>query len=390
MSAGRREEERTSDCLATEAEIESSDGAAQSHLRYVLLVAALCLITLMGVRAGNMHFAPLLNDPEVIEKAAAQLGEGLSYHTYDLNIETRQLRADHIATLPDRPYAAIMGASHWQEGVTSVLAPGVDLYNAHVHRDYYEDILGVVEMFASANKLPKNLLITIRDNQFTPVENRTDWLWVPIMPYYWDMTKRLGIEGHRHYLDGFTPQLRQRLSMPLLQANVERYIHAPIKPYASSERSHPTLDTLLPDGSIAWSEIHNRVYTPARTRSLAQGFAQFKRVNPPEIDPFGAQSVDAALGWLKDQGVNVYLTHPPYNPTFWEAVQGSEYMVELEHVKKLTRDLAAKHGFGVVGSFDPAEVGCTSDMYIDSEHSNAECLSKIVGLFLDKIEPHRQ
>lgn len=388
FGADRRSDARRIDELASTRELAQADSMNRSYLRYLILVAALCLICLMGTRAGNIHFAPLLNDPARIDQAAELMGEGHAYHTYDLNIETRRLRAQHIASLKERPYAAVMGASHWQEGVTSRIAPNVDLYNAHVHRDYYEDILGVVEMFVSQDKLPQNLLITIRENQFAPVSSRTDWLWVPIMPYYWEMAQRLGIEAHKEYLQGLTPQTRQRLSLPLLKANFTRYVQAPAKPYGSREMSHPTLDTLLPDGSIEWSEMNKIAFTPERSREMALSFAREKKRAPAVIDLFGVRSVDAVFAYLKGEGVNVYLTHPPYNPIFWDEVMKSpEYVEAIERVKQVTRDLGRRHGFEVIGSFDPYEVGCTADMYIDSEHSNTECLAKVMRPFLDKIGP---
>ena len=39
----------------------------------------------------------------------------------------------------------MLGASHWQEAHADLL-PGRRFYNAHVHRDYYEDLLAVAEM----------------------------------------------------------------------------------------------------------------------------------------------------------------------------------------------------------------------------------------------------
>jgi hypothetical protein len=53
----------------------------------------------------------------------------------------------------------------------------------------------------------------------------------------------------------------------------------------------------------------------------------------------------------------------------------------LAKVEQLTRDLAAKHGLKIIGSFNPHEVGCDASMYIDAEHSSPECLQKIFDQF---------
>lgn len=380
---GRRESDRAERELLTD-EQESQIQLSKASMRYVLVLGAAVVAGFVSVATLNKKLAPLLNDEARVKEAALVLASGRTYHTYDLNIETRALRSEHIRLLSRTPEVAVLGASHWQEGHATI-APGVDYYNAHVHRDYYEDILGVTEAFIAAGKLPKKMIITIRDNQFLPVEDRTDFLWVPGLEAYRRMAVRLGLPHHNAYAHGLTPQLRQKLSIPLLKANVERYFAAAVKPTASDARSHPTLDTLLPDGSIVWSTIHERSYTTESSRKKALDFAKYKSTRPLTIDPLGVRSVDTLLAFLKKRGVKIYLAHPPYNPIYWDAVQNTPYMKSLETVKKITRDLAKKHGLKIVGSFDPREVGCTSAMYIDSEHSGPECLSKILAQFL-KLE----
>jgi hypothetical protein len=379
--AGRRDRDRASTDLVTPA-AEQGLGRTDSAARYVLLTFALFLMGLYGVRAANTALAPMLHDDAHIERAAEVLASGQSYLTHDLNIETRRLRHQHIAKLDRTPYVAIMGASHWQEAHAE-LGRGVDLYNAHVHRDYYEDILGVSEMFVKHARLPKRLIISIRDNMFTKVEDRTDWLWVPILDDYRAMAARLGIDAHDHFDTPLKPRFQQTLSLPLLKANVERYLEAPVKPGPSDLRKHPTLDTLLPDGSISWSILHDEGFTPGRARGDALSFAYAKRDAPPPMYKPAIDAVDKMLEYLVARGVEVYLAHPPFNPIYWDAVQDSPYSDGLKKVEALTRDFAAKYGLEVIGGFDPRPLGCSADQYIDGEHSNPECLQVIVDQFLE-------
>jgi len=323
-----------------------------------------------------------LNDDKKVEEVGKILASGQSYLTYDLNIETRGLKHSLIEGLPQVPELAVLGASHWQEAPAS-LAGDVRMFNAHVHRDYFEDILGVTNMFVRVGKLPKKMIITIRDNQFKPFHKRTDWLWVPIMKDYQEMATRLNLPVMEYYPNGMTPQVRQKLSLPLLKANVERYLEAPIAPGATDLRIHPTLDTLHSDGSITWSTLHHQAFTPERARAEALAHAYAQRPNAPGIDPVGRQSVDATLAFLKEQGVQVYLAHPPFSPIYWDAVQGSPYMDGIDDIRQMTLDWSKKYDMPVIGGFDPAKTGCTADMYIDGEHSNSVCLGKIITQFLE-------
>ena len=103
-----------------------------------------------------------------------------------------ELRRAHIARLQRRPDVVVLGASHWQEAHADLL-PGRRFYNAHVHRDYHEDLLAVVEMLLRHDRLPKTLLMSIRDMTFLPAEQRTDTLWLTALPDANAMKARLGI-----------------------------------------------------------------------------------------------------------------------------------------------------------------------------------------------------
>lgn len=88
--------------------------------------------------------------------------------------------------------------------------------------------------------------------------------------------------------------------------------------------------------------------------------------------------MDRLLALLSERGVRIVLAHPPFNPEFYEAIRNTPYADHLGRVRAVTQRLAKTHGASVVGAFDPAEVGCTAAMYIDSEHSGPDCLRLIL------------
>lgn len=345
---------------------------------YLFLLFALLVIGVVSVRSINTALAPMLLDPRQIVAASEVMSRGVPYGTYDLNIETRLLRRESIRRLEQAPELAVMGASHWQEA-HAALTPGVDFYNAHVHRDYYEDIVAVAGWFVRFDRLPKRLIISIRDNQFTPPEDRTDFLWVPGLNGYRETASIFGLETHGVYGNGLTPQLRQANSLPLLVQHTERFLKAGELPQPTNQVPHPTLDVLLPEGGIYWSLSHRAAFTAERTREEALALADAKRFTKPPMDPEGIRAFDRVLSYLVSHGVEVYLTHPPFNPIMWDAVQDGPYREGLRRVEQLVQDMAERYGLQVIGSFDPYEVGCTAEMYIDGEHSNPNCLGKILA-----------
>ncbi len=355
-------------------------------LPHLLLLLTFSILGLGLIWLGNARLAPLLFDRTAVEEVAATLADGSNYATYDLNIESRALRRAHIANLEETPDVAVLGASHWQEA-HSFLVPTKYFYNAHVHRDYYEDVLSVTEMFVSSDRLPKQMIITIRDNFFTPVADRTDFLWMPTIPDYRKMADRLGLQAHPWVETIPWPQIRESLSLAILEANVKRWANAPVQPHVTSAVKLDTLDILLSDGSIKWSREHDALFTAEYARSKALAFAEQRRDDPPRIDPYGVVAVDRLLAFLKEQNVEVFLAHPPFNPIFYDAVRGSAYAEGLQEIEALTRDFADKHGLQIIGSFNPHDLGCGADLYIDAEHSNPECLQRVLNQYVELDRP---
>ena len=358
---------------------------------YMLSVMALALVGVLAIFIANREFAPEMYWPKTERMIGRTLADGKNYAVFDLNVNIREIRNAQIEHLRSRPDTVLLGASHWQEAHSDLL-PDNKLLNIHVHRDYYEDLLAMTEILLRHNKLPRRMVVSIRDNIFTPVEQRRDHLWLPGAPYCRDMAERLGIESHSRWLTLPTKRLRELVSVQMLFNNMTRWYNADEHPQPSSERYFKALDTLLPGGSIVWSREHRTLFTAERATRLALAAANAAQHSPPVIDPIGIKMVDALLEFLNKAGVEVVLVHPPFNPTFFDAVSminDSPYMHGLRRVEAATRKLAQKHNLKTIGSFNPHDVGCTAPMFIDSEHANPLCLAKIFDqLDLGTAAPH--
>lgn len=370
----REEAQRTFD------ELTSKAAETLRARRYLVALLLLSVLGVVGVWHANKYFAPMLFDQALIEKVAETHIEGRNFGVFDLNINIRDLRNATIARMDKAPEAVVLGASHWQEAHVE-LVTGKDFYNSHVHRDYYEDMLAVTEMYIRHDKMPKEMIITIRDNLLTPIKDRTDFLWLPGIKYYRPMAERLGLEAQGHIETLPVQTWRELVSLPLLWTHGSRQIMAAQQPHASDERNFAGLDTLLPGGSILWSQEHKDLFTQERSRKEALAFAAARKNNPPIIDPKGVAHIEALLEFLQKEGVEITLAHPPFNPIYWDAVQGTPYMDGLNKVKALTQSWAEKYNLPMIGGFDPKSVGCTADMYIDAEHSNPKCLGMLLGQF---------
>jgi hypothetical protein len=351
---------------------------AGEPLPYLLLTTLLVALLMAALAVANYHLAPLRYSAAAHAHAADALAAGEHYAVFDLNLDMRGLRRAHIARLAWRPDVVVLGASHWQEAHADLL-PGQTFYNAHVHRDYYEDLLAVVEMLLRHDRLPDTLIMSIRDMIFLPEERRSDTLWLTALADANAMKARLGIA--RPWLE--TRPLRRWLGLLSLSTLVDdglRWLLAPGRPGPVGVRSQAGMDVLLPDGSIRWSSAHHDLFTAERTGAEVEATLAQRRDLALEIDEAAVTALDRLLALLRGRGVRVVMIHPPFNPDFYREVQGTAYGAGLLRVEAITARLATAHGAAVVGSFDPAVAGCTADMFIDAEHSGPACLQRLLDL----------
>lgn len=340
-------------------------------------VAGMTLLT-----RANQAFAPEMYAADGMVPAAEAHAQGLNYSVFDLNLNVRALRDAQLARLPKTPEVIILGASQWQEAHSSIFK-GMDVFNAHIHRDYWEDLLGMVQLLERHDRLPKKLIIAIRDKQFTPVDARKDFLWEPGIPAYRAMADELAIPKESWWKTAPWHRIQALISLPMLFNNMTRWYNAPEHPGPTHAQRLDTMEVIMPDGSIMWAQQKlTNLFTAQRMKNEVATFAAASLNSPPLIDDNGLESVRALFKHLKKQGVQVYLTNPPFNPEFYDQIAGTPYAAGLEKIEKLTQDLAQENGFETFGSFNPHKAGCTSDMYIDAEHSNPNCLQKVFDEFL--------
>ncbi len=354
---------------------------SKNSKRYGLAFLFATALGMAAICYGNQAYAPEMYRDGGMAKAAEANAKNQNYAVFDLNLNIRALRDEQLRRMTKTPEVILLGASHWQEAHMGLLK-GYDAFNAHIHRDYWEDPLGMVELLVRHNRLPKKLIISIRDNQFKPVEKRTDFLWEPGIPAYRVMSERLGLETESYLKTLPYDRARALVSLPMLFENVTRWHNAKERPGPTDKTNFETLDTLLPDGSIMWAKHRMKLFTQERTLEETLAFVDVKKDNPPLVDPKGLAAFNTLLTFLKDKGVQVYLVHPPFNPMFYDRVQGTPYGEGLKEFEKLVQKIATDHKLPLFGSFNPHTLGCTAEMYIDAEHANPTCLKAVFDQFV--------
>lgn len=365
--------------------VDHLDDIPNSPQHYIAGLALLGLLALGALAVGNRLLAPWLHMPSYIEDIATTLDGGENFGVFDLNVDIRGIRRAQFAAMKEAPEVMILGASHWQEA-SADLMPDHQMFNAHVHRDYYDDVVAAVGLLVKNDLIPQTVIVSIRDQTFRSVPNRTDFLWLPWISDYLEAETSLGVKP-RPFLQNFQPHDSWSLfSLTNFSSSAEVWMSNTEVPGPTQAELLPDLDILMADGSIRWSQEHIDFFTQERARVEALEMARKVRDTHPEMNEHAIAAVDKALAMLKAKGVEVILVHPPFNPIFYDRIAGSHFEQGLADISALTQQLADRHGFETAGSFSPYEMGCTSSMYIDAEHSGPPCLGRVLSNIASKIK----
>lgn len=376
---GRRSEDApaTHNALppAAPAAAPATDGNPTS---YLVILGVLFAVLWAAIVYANVALNPMVYRQSAHTEVARAFVAGQNYGVFDLNIDMRGLRREHIRLLTETPDVVVLGASHWQEG-SADLVPHRKFYNAHVHRDYYEDFLAVTEMLVANDRLPQTMIISVRDLTFAPVAARTDDLWRTGLRDYRAMARRLGIRPHTWWETFAIRPWLDLMSLPTAFDLARHLVTAAERPGPMAADASATLDVLHKEGFIRWSAAHDALFTAERAAELADSDLEELRYQHIDIDPAGLEALDRLLAYLVERDVRVVLVHPPYNPRFYDGIVDTTFGRDLKRVAEKTAGLAKAHGVAVYGSFDPNVVGCDKSMFIDSHHSRQACLAKIIA-----------
>ena len=130
---------------------------------------------------------------------------------------------------------------------------------------------------------------------------------------------------------------------------------------------------------MRWSPWRQKLFTPEHAqREIRRELAQKLRMGLT-MDPAAVEALDRLLRELKNRKVKVVLAHPPFHPRFYAGLKDNAYGAAMRDVETETRRLAALHGARVIGDFDALKLGCTEAMFIDAQHSNPDCLTRVLA-----------
>jgi hypothetical protein len=139
----------------------------------------------------------------------------------------------------------------------------------------------------------------------------------------------------------------------------------------------PVNETLLYDGSTVYPErVRKQVDEDALT-AAAIAYGE-KPIVPNEIDSHQQTVLEAFTKYLIDSSVEVIFYLPPYHPKTYEIMVSSEHKAVVTGAQNYFRDLAARTGARLIGSYNPADLHMNSADFFDGSHPTDQAIR---GLF---------
>jgi len=363
----------------TETAVAPLERSGRTTVRYLTAMVGVIAVVFVGIGLANYLLNPLDYSEQYTHQVAMDLAAGKNFANYDPNINIRALRAEEIRTMTAAPDVVVLGGSRWQEARANALTGSRTFFNAHVHNDYTEDALALVELLDEAGRLPRTLILSERFATFEPLSQRDSQEWIAWAPEYRRMAQRLGIPQDPILQTLPTAQIAGVFSAPALFDRIRQVVVKHDTPQATTATQLGDLDIFAADGSLHWSRQNIAAYSPAFLKNNIRSQLALLEDTTPIVDAGMVTAMTKLIVFLQSRGVRVVMALTPYQPDFYAAVQGHPYARSLHQIEAVAEGWSRQLGVPLVGSYDALELGCRPDQFRDILHPTAECLDHVMA-----------
>jgi anti-anti-sigma regulatory factor len=341
-----------------------------------LPVLAIPLVLVGAIVGVNYWLDPLTYSTSQQREVAAAWVKGQHVAMLDANVDLRELRREHVRLMTETPEIIVFGGSRFQEA-SSEVAPGKKFYNAFVSNDHFEDMLAFVQLLDENKRLPKTLVLSVRFSTFEFLGGREAWWWKSFAPEYIQMAKRLGIDTYSSFDTLSYQKYTHLFSAESAYERVQRYNTTKAVWAATTAPQDQLMDTIGPDGSLRFSNAYLKSATKESAREDVAHRLTIDRKAAPKLNEQLLGQMSKLLDFVKERGVRVVLIQTPYNPVFYEGIQGTEFLKSINRIEQAVQGLAQAKGIFMTGGFDPAAQGCVESDFRDFNHSGIDCMKKL-------------
>ncbi len=244
--------------------------------------------------------------------------------------------------------------------------------NLGVNGAGFEDFVTAAGLIAE-KPLPKAVYVGVDP---WALRFNADARWTGFERVYHSSRRRLGLSDkeQQHGWDAFANLLNGQYLLANINSVTSGHTEIPIKA-VEPDGANVLADenVLLPDGSLVYSQKYKSP-RPVPDDRIGNGAT---KIQPPYLDPRVTAEFEYVLNGLSARGIRIVLLLAPYHPKVMRC-QSPKACAALTAVEEWARDLAQRHGYQIIGSFDPRRFGIGPELFHDELHMDAAAIKYLV------------
>lgn len=362
--------------MLTSLEPVTDSGEAAAKV-YTVTLGLLFAAMLGAVAAFNFCVDPAhIFDNGVYERRLAAILQSGHAAAGLGNYDARALQREVIAAMAAPPDVVALGSSRIML-VDGRLMGTSSFFNHGVDGATMEDLVAIWELYRARGFRPRAVFLGL--DPWVLNRHHDQIRWTTLAATYADGMRGLGLEPEAAPEAGAT-RLAQLVSVKYLKASLDDFRRGRPQPHpADGEVADFTKHK---DGSISYQrDFRERpqaeVDDEARRTAQTEGIYSFRDYRV--LDARYAQTLARFVARLRADGVAVTFFLPPFHPTVYQAIASAQRYHQVIEAERAFRELAAKHGVPVIGSYDPGQLGCSPADFLDGLHPRRACVERLLA-----------
>ena len=294
--------------------------------------------------------------------------------------EPRLVQREYVRHLRQAPDVVAFGSSRAMQ-IRSAAFPGQRFVNTGVFGASIEDLVAMAGLYDGAGMMPREVVLDLDPWVLNKQSGLT--AWTALAAEYGYMARKLGfrVRGLTRFVRPTFDKYAQlgspayfQLSLPLFFKPVQA------DPVVISDGVPGEVAILLADASRVEARV-NRELTPAGVAQLARKniAAAYYVSGFRELDPLAQEQFERLVGYFVSAGVRVTLLLVPYHPVMFEAFKNNPAYRAIAMQEDYFRAFAKESGVPLLGSYDPARVGCSDAEFFDGWHPRESCVNRVLA-----------
>jgi hypothetical protein len=291
------------------------------------------------------------------------------------NCDERVVLKKIITQLPYKPDIVSIGSSRSLQ-VSSIFFPGKRFFNCSLSHANIKDLIAVVGLLDSSNKLPNEVYF---DTSPIMMNASNSQEWESIYQYYLYGLKKMNIESNSDEPNVafhiFKKKCTALFSFSYLQNSILRFSKRNQNKFKDVDTALPKNFGRLFDFSVAYpKEYQNR----DTVKAVADAKMFAAKTPPPKINLADLKILKQIIIYLKSKGVRVTLVNAPFQPDCYKIFDEKKYV--FNDLANGFKQFAMEMELPLIGTFNPADANLNRRNFWDQIHCDKPSLMTVMKI----------